>query len=280
MKKFIHTKWFTYGTYILLVLATTLIGLVIMQNNATLNKIITSFFEVAENRTFDYRQSLRVSHKSPAPNKDIVILAIDDSSLELLWDKYGEWPIPRKVYADVINYLEKYDPKAIIFDLLFIKSIRSDIASDNALIEAMNKYDNIYTAMNFDNQPFDLRQPIDLPKRMIMHVGGSDSDIDIESKYTFTNCRPILQKLIEGNVKIGISNVIRNNDGIIRKVAPLMAYKGNYYPYLAFKVGCNSAYKRNMKAVFIDKYRRMMVGSSTVPLTKDGEAILNWYGPS
>ena len=263
----------------LLVLATTLIGFVLMQNNTTLNNIITSFFEVAENRTFDYRQSLKVSHQRPTPNKDIVILAVDDSSLEMLWDKYGEWPIPRKVYADIINYIEQDNPKAIIFDLLFIKSIRAEAASDNALIDAMNKYKNVYTAMNFDNQPFDLRAPIDLPERISIEM-DSASPIDIKSKYEFQNCRAILQKLLDGNVNIGISNVIRNSDGIIRKVAPLMAYKNKYYPYLAFKAGCDYIASEDVKKVNIDKDRRMIAGTSAIPLTKNGEAILNWYGPS
>ena len=114
-----------------------------MHNNKTLNNVITSFFEVAENRSFDYRQSLRVMHKSPIPNKDIIVLAIDDASLEMLWDKYGEWPIPRNVYADMINYIEKDAPQAIIFDLLFIKSMKKESAADNALIATMNKYNNI-----------------------------------------------------------------------------------------------------------------------------------------
>ena len=107
MKKFIQTKWFTYGTYLLLVLAVLLVGFVLLHNNKTLRNVMFSFFEVAENRSFDYRQSIKVLHKQPIPNKDIVILAIDDASFEYLWDKYGEWPIPRNVYADVINHIEK-----------------------------------------------------------------------------------------------------------------------------------------------------------------------------
>ena len=44
--------------------------------------------------------------------------------------------------------------------------MKNEIASDKALIDAMNKYDNIYTGMNFDNQPTDLRIPIELPERL------------------------------------------------------------------------------------------------------------------
>ena len=62
MKKFIKTKWFTFATYLLLVLATLLVGYVLLQNNKTLNNVITSFFEVAENRTFNYRQSFVFCH--------------------------------------------------------------------------------------------------------------------------------------------------------------------------------------------------------------------------
>lgn len=279
MKKFIKTKWFTFATYLLLVLATLLVGYVLLQNNKTLNNVITSFFEVAENRSFDYRQSLKIMHKQPIPNKDIVILAIDDASLEILWDKYGEWPLPRNVYADVINYIEKDKPQAIVFDLLFIKSMKKETDADKALISAMNKYNNIYTGMNFDGQTTDVRLPINLPERLALNL-DNQSKINIGKKYNFPNCRPILNELLSGNVKIGITNVIRNNDGIIRKVAPLMEYKNNYYPYLAFRAGSDYLAKTEIKDITINKSANLIIDSSKIPLTEDGEAILNWYGIS
>ena len=277
MKNIIKTKWFTFGTYLLLVLAVLLVGFVVMQNNKTLSKVVTSFFEVAENRSFDYRQSLKVIHKQPLTNKDIVVLAIDDASLEILWDKYGEWPIPRNVYADIVNHIEKEHPQSIIFDLLFIKSMRAEKDADIALINTFNKYNNIYTAMNFDNQPAEVRKPIDLPKRLQVTLNNS-SDINFSKKYHFANCRAILEELLNGNVKIGITNVIRNNDGIIRKVAPIMEYKGGTYPYLAFKAG--SDYLENSNDFTINKKGDLLVSNTTIPLTKDGDAILNWYGQS
>ncbi len=279
MKNILNTKWFTLGTYLLLVAAILLVGFIFLQNNKTLNTVITSFFEVAENRTFDYRQSIKVLHKQPVPNKDIVVLTIDDASLEYLWDKYGEWPIPRNIYANIVNYIEKDKPQAIIFDLLFIKSIRTEKNADKIFTDTINKYKNTYVGMNFDNVASDIRLPENLPPRLSVNLENKSS-VNIKNKYTFTNCRTILPELINGNVHIGMTNVIRNSDGIIRKVAPLVAYKDKYYPYLAFKAGSDYLTLDDTNTYEINKNKMLKVQDTGIPLNKHGEAILNWYGTS
>ena len=260
-------------------MAALLIGFVLLQNNNTLKNVIVSFFEVAENRTFDYRQALQVIHKRPLPNKDIVVLAVDDASLEMLWDKYGEWPMPRNVYADMINYLEKQKPQQIIFDLMFIKSIRTTGGADKYLADTMNKYPNIYTAMSFDDQPTDVRIPVNLPERLAVNLDNK-SNVNLNNKYKFLNCRPILDSLMDGHVNIGMTNVVRNSDGILRHVAPLMVYKDKFYPYLTFKAGADYLLQKPDNDFTIDKNSNLQLFGSKIPLTKDGEAILNWYGPS
>ena len=277
MKNLIKTKWFIFGTYLLLVLASLLIGFVLLQNNNTLKNVIVSFFDVAENRSFDYRQSLQVIHKRPLPNKDIVILAVDDASLESLWDKYGEWPIPRNVYADMINYLEAQNPQAIIFDLLFIKSMRTAESADKYLADTMNKYNNVYAGMNFDDQTEDVRKPINLPDRLSVDI-NNESKVNFISKYK--NCRAILPSLLNGKVNVGIVSMVRNSDGIVRTVDPLMIYKDKYYPFMSFKAGADYLAQKPVKDFTVDRNSNLIVGSTKVPLTKDGHTILNWYGPS
>ena len=279
MKNLTKTKWFIFGTYILLLLTTLLIGYVLLQNNNTLKNVFKSFFEVAENRTFDYRQTIKVSHKHPTPNSDIVLLAIDDASLEYLWDKYGEWPIPRNIYADIVNYIESEKPQAIIFDMMFLKSIRSQQNADKLFVDAMNKYNNIYTGLNFDYQSPEVRKPADLPQRIELNI-NNQSNISFDKKYKFTNCRLILQELLNGNVKIGLTNVIRSNDGIIRYVSPILIYKDKAYPYLAFKAGNDYIKMKDNNNFTIDKKRNLIVADTKIPLNKNGEAILNWYGKS
>ena len=117
---------FDYIAYFLITISILFVVSVILNN-----KLIAKFFNDSENKSFDYRQSLMVKHKNLKANNDIQIIAIDDGSYEYVLDKYGEWPITRKVYAQLINRIEKDKPKAIIFDLMFIKSLKHDIDSDN-----------------------------------------------------------------------------------------------------------------------------------------------------
>ena len=218
-----------------------------------------------------------INENAKKANKDIVIVAIDDATYEYILDNYGEWPLPRDVYAKVINYLEHQNPRIIAFDLMFVKSLKSKNEADKALIDAFNKYDNVFTSMNFDNQAEDLRTPPTLPKNISIDV-KNNSPIDFSS-LTFTNCRTILEGILNVSSNIGIINVSRSDDGVLRKMPLVVKYQDNYYPQLALKVGLN--YLGDTQTEFeIDKYSHFKIGDRKIYLDKDGSAILNWYGPA
>lgn len=236
---------------------------------------LSAFIDSVENRTFDLRQN--IISKDKAPNKDIVIVAIDDATYEYILDNYGEWPLPRDVYANIINYLELQNPRAIAFDLMFVKSLKSKNQADIELIQTFKKYNNLFTAMNFDNQSQELRLPPDLPKKLTINV-KNDSKINF-SDLTFSNCRTILEGILNSTSNIGIINVSRSDDGILRKMPLVVKYKNEFYPQLALKVGLNylGEFNNNFE---IDKYSNFIIDERKIYLDKDGSAILNWYGPA
>jgi len=241
------------------------------------NANMSSFIDSVENRTFDLRQGIMINQGVRKANKDIVIVAIDDASYEYVLDNYGEWPLPRDVYADIINYLEKQSPRAIAFDLMFVKSLKSNNNADEALVSAFKKYNNIFTSMNFDNQSEDLRTPPELPDKLALNV-KNNAKIDFED-LTYTNCRTILEGIIRATSNIGIINVSRSDDGVLRKMPLVVKYKNKYYPQLALKVGLN--YLGEFENFYeIDKYSNFKIGDRRIYLDKDGSAILNWYGPA
>ena len=241
--------------------------------NANLN----SFIDAVENRTFDLRQGIIIKEGGKKANSDIVIIAVDDATHQYILGNYGEWPLPRDVYANIINYLENYSPRAIAFDMMFVKSLKSKNNADLALINAFKKYNNIFTAMNFDNQSNDLRIPPELPDKLTIKIENK-SKINF-SDLTYTNCRKILDGIINSTSNIGIINVSRSDDGVLRKMPLVVKYKDKFYPQLALKVGMNFL-GENDESYEIDKNSNFNLGDRKIFLDKDGSAIINWYGPA
>ena len=241
------------------------------------NANLSTFIDTIENRTFDLRQSILISQGHKKPSKDIVIVAIDDATYEYILDTYGEWPLPRDTYANIINYLEMQNPKSIVFDLMFVKSLKSKNQADEALINAFKKYNNIFTSMNLDNQSADLRTPPDLPEEMSIKIENK-SKIDFH-QLTFKNCRLILEGILKATPNIGIINVSRSDDGILRKMPLVVKYKDKFYPQLALRAGLNYL-GENHTSFEIDKHSNFIIGNRKIYLDDDGSAILNWYGPA
>ncbi len=239
------------------------------------NANLSSFIDSVENRTFDLRQNLLVKSGAKSPNKDIVIVAIDDATYEYILDNFGEWPLPRDMYAKMINWLELQSPRAIAFDLMFVKSLKSKNNADEALIKSFKKYKNTFTSMNLDNQTEDLRTPPNLPDKLKLKINNK-SNIDFE-RLTFTNCRTILQGILDVTSNIGFINVSRSEDGILRTMPLVVKYKGNYYPQLAMRVGLDYLGEPN-STYEIDRQGNFKIADRKIYLDKDGSAILNWYG--
>lgn len=243
---------------------------------------IYDFLNVVENKTFDFRQKVQSAYKVSKTNKDIVIVTIDDASYEYLTTKYGEWPISRKVYADLIKYIESQNPQSISFDLMFVSSLKNDTGADEALASAMNSYDNVLTGMSFDNMSYDVRQPINLPARFQLTVNNK-SNVDFE-KFTFSNCRAIISQILSSSdIKVGALNVVRSSDGIIREFPAVVKYQNDYYPNLAFLTALYHQSKldnTSYNTISIDKHSNILIADKKIPVNSDGGLILNWYGQS
>jgi len=261
------------GAYLLISVSIILLLLFIAHN-----KFLFSFFNDAENKSFDYRQSLLVKHRHLTPSGNIVVLAIDDTSYEFLLDRYGEWPISRRIYVDVINYIEQFEPKAIVFDLMFIKTLKNDAEADRILADTMNKYGNVYTAINFDNEPESLRKPTDLPDKMKIKLDNQSKIVDFTNNFSYSNCRAIISTILNSNTKVGMININRSTDGIIRTAPTFAKYKDEFYPYLSLMVGSDYINQKDIKNAYIDKNSNLKIGKLNIPIINTGECVLNWYG--
>lgn len=241
------------------------------------NTNFNNFISMIENRTFDLRQNVMIKEHNKSVNSDIVIIVIDDATYEYILDKYGEWPLPRDVYAKLVDYIEMQHPKSIAFDLMFVKSMKSNAKADQMLIDMMKKYDNVFVSMNLDDQSPDLRTPPILPEDLSIGLENKSANVSFDLQ-TYTNCRKILDGILNYSSNIGMINVTRADDGILRKMPVLVKYQDKYYPQLGLKVGMDYLNIKPKKLV-IDAHSNLILGDRKIYLDKDGSAILNWYGP-
>lgn len=228
------------------------------------NGSFVSFINSMENHTFDIRQNILANSQKRQHNRDIVIVAIDDASYEYILGEYGEWPLRRDIYAKAVEYIQAQKPKSIAFDMMFVKSMKSSADADSKLIDVFKKYDNVYAAMNLDNQPKDLRVPPILPENLAMMPFDVDSH-----PMEYSNCRVILDGILNATKNIGMINVARSDDGVLRSMPLYLKYQDKIYPQLGFLVGKD----------YLQKYTDKKLADNVHP-DDEASVILNWYGPA
>jgi PAS domain S-box-containing protein len=101
----------------------TLRTTLILAVSALLVVIVTWFVPWLQEASSNVLFRLRGELKSPA---DIVIVAIDDHSLQTLGARYGSWPWPRSVMAVAIETLTEARPLSIGLDVIYSEASRPE----------------------------------------------------------------------------------------------------------------------------------------------------------
>lgn len=91
-----------------------------------------------ESRFYDYRMRKTITEANHKKDKDIVLIQIDDYSLSEL----GQWPINRKVYAELLRKLTLFGAKVVAFDILFPEKSPGEgkDSPDQRLIQAFKDF--------------------------------------------------------------------------------------------------------------------------------------------
>ena len=82
-----------------------------------------------------------------APDPDVVVVDIDESTLARMEQEAGRFPWPRVVYADLLLGLMPQKPRAVVFDILFSERDVVRPESDRAFIDAALPHRNVFFPM-------------------------------------------------------------------------------------------------------------------------------------
>lgn len=109
---------------------------------ATLLLAASGLLERLDNRVGD--ALLAREAKGRQPPADIVLVAIDQKSLEDMNAVAGAWPWPRAVHAELIDGLAAHAPRALAFDVLFNEADAFRPDSDALLRDIARAHDHLF----------------------------------------------------------------------------------------------------------------------------------------
>ena len=86
------------------------------------------------------------------PQSDrVVIVDIDQKSLEQLNDEAGSWPWPRSVHGELVEQIARQHPQAIVFDILFNEPDVFRPEHDEAFAQAVADHPEVWLAMTLNS---------------------------------------------------------------------------------------------------------------------------------
>jgi adenylate cyclase len=222
---------------------------------------------------------------TPAP-EEVVVILVDDASLQFMDPLVGRWPWPRSVFGDVIDYIAMGDPQSIIFDVLFVErqleSSASSLNNDQRLVDATATAGNVIHAMQFirDNADEFNRQALNpvLPSQLVERHKITDPSSGATNKPfsiklpAYNNFLVPIEGLSQNAAALGVVAVESDPDGILRRTPLLFRYQNALFPSLSLAPLTG----QGQSAIeYGDDY--ITVAGTKVPLDNKGRYLVNFY---
>ncbi|HXU93357.1 MAG TPA: CHASE2 domain-containing protein [Gallionella sp.] len=173
----------------------------------------TVLHKTAEMRQAAFDTMVRYRLIVPKPDPDIVIVDIDEASLAAMSKDYGRWPWPRQVLGEFLEDIEKQQPKAVVFDILFsdadVYNPDSDAYFDTAIAQTSNTY---FPMLRLDPSADALSQ---IKPSMIPGVTPLP-EAQPDDKAAVAVVLPHFQSALAGG-RLGLHNIYPDSDGVARR---------------------------------------------------------------
>jgi len=219
---------------------------------------ILYFFEL---KSFDIFSRVLNPVKSP---EDIVVIRIDQESIDALSKEGVNWPWPRQIYAPIIEHLS--EASAVFIDLLYSESSSYGVEDDVIFANAVKKASNVYLPFFLSKN----RRPLKTEERNFL----ANSSITGASNifYTYHSVTAPIYPLQESAKGFGNVSINPDDDGVYRKIPLLFQIEDMTVPNLIFSYFMkNNAITYGNGMIYYDQYK--------IPLS-EGSALLRYYRES
>ncbi len=193
------------------------------------------------------------------PDPDIVIVDIDERSLALMADTVGRWPWPRSMHAEMTEGINRQQPRAIVFDILFSDPDMARASEDRYFADTIAQYANLYFPMMLlQSSDHEAGIPLQQFAGELGITAGASADPDARQGMVL----PLPAMLQTRHV--GTHNAVADSDGVVRSYPVFTDAQGWHIPSLPAKVADGLGFG--------------MVKNITHRKDELQKIVLNWHG--
>ncbi|MDI9382676.1 MAG: CHASE2 domain-containing protein, partial [Verrucomicrobiota bacterium] len=222
------------------------------------------FFEVVERPFYD--QQVRLLAPLNPISEEIVLLTLDDESLERMRDSLGSWRWPRIVFGGVIDYCE--EARSICFGLPPAPEGEQYGETHAILEEEIRAFGSLACGCRLDAS--ELEAPI-LP-------GLSRFFLDIEDGPTasprFSRIDLPCLEMLSGSATMGFIDHHPDSDGLVRAVLPCVRVYDYWLPSLSMAGHFSGLNGASSRVGWIDQGLGFVVGENAFYCRSDGSVLL------
>jgi adenylate cyclase len=157
-------------------------------------------------------------------SEQIVVVNLGEKAIE----KYGQWPFPREVHAEIIGDI--YGRGAALVGSTVLMPEPDRMGTDRALADTLTKYPVVLSQTVTDSCKAGNQN---IARTGVAVVGdGQPTEFLPQYPCVLSNI-PALQETAAG---VGITSTLPETDGVVRRVPLLSQSKGEYYPAFAIEM--------------------------------------------
>jgi adenylate cyclase len=160
---------------------------------------------------------------TPKQSEQIVVANIGEKAIE----KYGQWPFPRKVHAEIIGDLYGGGAALVGSGVLMPESDR--FGTDRVLVDALNRYPVVLSQTVTDS----CKGVQNIARTGVAVIGDGQPTEFLPQYPCVLSNTPSLQEAAFG---VGITSTLPESDGVVRRVPLLSQSNGEYYPAFAIEM--------------------------------------------
>jgi len=242
----------------------------------------TYVLKSAELKTVDAR--FRALHDPARADTNVVIVDVDNLSLDLLRPTLGRFPWPREAWAPLIQYLSVGGARAIAFDFTFPDPDLRDPAGDSVFADAARGAGNVVQTLAFGTvlDTAQLREQAALREDSAALARLRDFGYAVSGDSAGGGFQTVVhpfRELLDASRALGAINFTPDPvDGTARRSPLLWEFRGRLYPTLGLAAAMVADSQRFAGGPLRRDAGALVFAGESIPLDA-GTLLINWRGP-